>query len=337
METRKIQMTGGSSYIVSLPKWWVESSGLKKNDEINITPREDGSLLIFPRRAQNKIEKSKILVINESTSTALLFRSLVGSYMSGFGEMRIKSNTFFTPQIRREIIKFTKTAIGIEIVEEKTDEIIIKDLIDPKEIPLFKGLKRMYEIANGMHRDTLESLFTGDLELIEDVVARDCELDRLYWLIAREYRMIGVQGEDVNISTSTAMHSFLLARYMERIGDHGVRIAKSVKHLIKENYNNRIVLNIINKGGNFALSIFRDAIESFFSKNLEKANNTIENSEKIVPVYKQILTHANNVRGNIAISLAYIAESIRRTGEYSADMAEDTINYIMEGKMKNAL
>ena len=337
METRKIQMTGGSSYIVSLPKWWVKSSGLKKNDEINIIPKEDGSLLIFPGRGQKKIEKSKILVVNEDTSTALLFRSLVGSYMSGFSEIRIKSNTSFIPQIRREIIKFTKTAIGIEVVDEKTDEIVIKDLIDPKEIPLFKGLKRMYEISNRMHKDALESLFTGDLELIEDVVVRDSEIDRLYWLIAREYRMIGRQGEDMNVSTSTAMHSFLLARYMERIGDHGVRIAKSVKHLIKEDYHDLTVLNTINKGGKFALSIFKDAIDSFFSKNLEKANNTIVNSEKIVSIYKEILTHANNVRGNIAISLAYIAESIRRTGEYSVDIAEDTINYIMEDKTKNAL
>ena len=35
-ETRKIQFTGKSSYIVSLPKQWIMDLGLKQGDEIRI-------------------------------------------------------------------------------------------------------------------------------------------------------------------------------------------------------------------------------------------------------------------------------------------------------------
>ena len=43
-ETRKIQYTGGSSYIVSLPKKWVQDLGLKQGDHVLIR-REGNSLL----------------------------------------------------------------------------------------------------------------------------------------------------------------------------------------------------------------------------------------------------------------------------------------------------
>ena len=42
-ETRKIQYTGGSSYIVSLPKKWVQDLGLKQGDHVLIR-REGNSI-----------------------------------------------------------------------------------------------------------------------------------------------------------------------------------------------------------------------------------------------------------------------------------------------------
>ena len=35
-ETRKLQYTGGSSYIVSLPKKWIQDLGLKQGDHVHI-------------------------------------------------------------------------------------------------------------------------------------------------------------------------------------------------------------------------------------------------------------------------------------------------------------
>jgi hypothetical protein len=40
-------------------------------------------------------------------------------------------------------------------------------------------------------------------------------------------------------------------------------------------------------------------------------------------------------KGAIAISLGYIEESIRRTGEYSGDLAEYVINYLIEEDAQN--
>ncbi|MCY4251973.1 MAG: AbrB/MazE/SpoVT family DNA-binding domain-containing protein, partial [Thaumarchaeota archaeon] len=36
-ETRKVQFTGNSSYIVSLPKPWAEEMGIRSGDQVVIT------------------------------------------------------------------------------------------------------------------------------------------------------------------------------------------------------------------------------------------------------------------------------------------------------------
>ena len=43
-EVRKLQLTGGSTYIVSLPKGWVEKMGLKKGSKVNISQMDDMTL-----------------------------------------------------------------------------------------------------------------------------------------------------------------------------------------------------------------------------------------------------------------------------------------------------
>jgi len=333
METRKIQKTGGSSYIVSLPKWWVLKSNLKKNDKVNMIVKEDGTLVIFPEELRKKFEKSKVIQITEDANSDDILRILVGTYMAGFSTIHLKSSSIIPPPIKREIRKFTKIAIGVEIVEEREEEIIIKDLLNPREIPILKGLRRMYEIATEMHRHIIEAYKNEDLELLEDIISRDTEIDRLYWLIARQYHMIRehlLSEEETGISSSLAIHTFLLSRYIERIGDHGVRLAKSIRVLLDMRYKNKEVMNYIENAQKYALSIFQGSLENFFSKDLMGANRTIGMVEELIPLCKSILSFANKSEGPVAISLAYISESIRRVGEYAGDIAEDTINYIME-------
>lgn len=53
-ETRRIQFTGKSSYIVSLPKQWVNELGLKQGDQITISREGRSSLKITPVKEQTK-------------------------------------------------------------------------------------------------------------------------------------------------------------------------------------------------------------------------------------------------------------------------------------------
>jgi phosphate uptake regulator len=46
MQIRRVQFTGGSSYIMTLPKEWIDAQKIKKNDPIGIEEQVDGTLLI---------------------------------------------------------------------------------------------------------------------------------------------------------------------------------------------------------------------------------------------------------------------------------------------------
>ena len=58
MDFRKVQITGGNSFVVSLPKTWVKDVGLKPRDAVAIITQPDSSLLIIPRRELREAAKS---------------------------------------------------------------------------------------------------------------------------------------------------------------------------------------------------------------------------------------------------------------------------------------
>jgi len=48
IEVRKVQLTGGATYTVSLPKTWVDQMKLKPRDGIRIDWRPSGALRLTP-------------------------------------------------------------------------------------------------------------------------------------------------------------------------------------------------------------------------------------------------------------------------------------------------
>ncbi|MGC1120731.1 MAG: AbrB/MazE/SpoVT family DNA-binding domain-containing protein [Candidatus Methanofastidiosia archaeon] len=49
MEIRKVQVAGGSSLVITLPKEWVNSLNIQKNDPLGLIVQPDGTLLITSR------------------------------------------------------------------------------------------------------------------------------------------------------------------------------------------------------------------------------------------------------------------------------------------------
>ena len=78
MEIRRVQMTGGSSYIITLPKEWIKLSNVKKNDQIGLSQQSDGTLLITPKMIDKQIQKFKIFKVDDRTNHIFLFIHLSG-------------------------------------------------------------------------------------------------------------------------------------------------------------------------------------------------------------------------------------------------------------------
>jgi phosphate uptake regulator len=56
---RRVQRTGRGSYIISLPKGWIQDIGLKKGSEIDFNVQPDSSLTLVPRKLKEKYEEDE--------------------------------------------------------------------------------------------------------------------------------------------------------------------------------------------------------------------------------------------------------------------------------------
>ncbi|MCD6448352.1 MAG: phosphate uptake regulator PhoU, partial [Thermoplasmata archaeon] len=225
--------------------------------------------------------------------------------------------------------------IGQEVVEETNNSITIKDLLNPVEMPFDKSIRRMYLIVKNMHKDAVSILKNRDKTLAEDILSRDNDVDRLHWLIARQHNIV---SKDVNlarkmgITAEKVANYFLISRIIERIGDHAVRIAKNILNFIDEKVDEKII-DTIEAASNCALEIFDKSMESFTERDMKSANKNIDSLTELVSLCEKINTIALQQKGAIAISIGYIAESIRRTGEYASDISECVINHLINEKI----
>ena len=332
MEIRRVQMTGGASFVVTLPKDWAEKQKIKKNDPVGMTVQPDGTLMITKNTTEEILQQVKEIDCSTITDPAFLFRLLIGTYIMGFNVIHLTTKKGFPPFVRSVVRDFTQMTIGQEVVEETESVIAIKDLLNPVEMPFENTIKRMFVIVKNMHKDAITALDTHNKTLAEDVISRDIDADRLNWLIARQTNTIMLYASlsrKMGISPDMAMHYYILSRIIERIGDHAVRIAEHAIPIIEMNLDKQTI-NIIKKASVMSLEIFDRSIVSFFNSDMKDANRNIESINALENICGEINNIVLKQDTMIAISLNYISESIRRAGEYAGDISETVINLLVE-------
>jgi len=331
MEIRKVQETGGSSYVISLPKTWIKSLNIKKNDPLGLITQPDNTLLITNKITGEQTEILKEFDVEKINEPTFLFRYLIGAYIVGYNKIKLKSIKKMPPFARTVVRQFTQMTIGQEVVEETDSSIIIKDLLDPLEMPFNSTIRRMHVVAKDMHRDAIGLLRNWDSPLANDVISRDNDVDRLHWLITRQCSIVlrNVNlAEKLKITPGMVVNYFLISKFLERIGDHATNIIKNIENLGDKNLDEKMI-KMIESAGELSLEIFDKSVESLFKKNIKASNDCIESVPKLISSCEKINTLALSQKGIIAISVGYIVESIRRTGEYAADIAEGVMNHLV--------
>jgi phosphate uptake regulator len=329
IETRKVQKTGGSSFIISLPKPWIERYNIQKNDTLGIISQPDGNLLITPQIDTEKLTKTKEIMADDFEDNNFLFRVLIGAYIMGFSIIIIKSSKKFEPHIKDCIREFTQVAIGPEIEEESDNFIKIRDLVNPKEMPVEKTIRRMYILAGGMFTDSMNAFKNGNVKLAEQIIKSDNDVDRLHYLIMRQVNMALsdiIICQKMDVTLGGAVNFQQISRFLERIADHAVKISKNVLNL--KNYSvDEKLKDEIEEASKLSLELLNRSLDAWLQKNIILANENIEFLKNLILTTEKISFNTNNTESSVAIG--YIVESIRRTGEYAGDISEIIINNLI--------
>ncbi len=328
MDIRKIQVTGGASYVLSLPKKWIKERGITKNDPLGVISQADGTLLITPNLKYDSTTKYCEFALKDYPDPQPLLRSLIGAYISGYTEIKISSPGRIPPKVRQVVRKFTQMTIGQEVAEESDNTIILKDILNPTEMPFENTIRRMYVIVKAMHEDAFLSLEQNKPELAEDVIARDTDVDRLHWLIHRQFSLIIANPAlslRMDITPKDASTFYQISRIIERVGDHAVLIAESVRVLISEGID-RTLLKRLTDIDSDSLQIFNRVIQSIFKGTIAGANKIISDAELLEEQSHEFGEVTGKMQADEAIAVNQILQSMNRIAEYSADIAEILIN-----------
>ncbi len=222
MELRKVQRTHSGTYFVSLPKNWAERVGLHKGAILAASESSNGRLYLDPQYETERKPPSVVL-----RPTPYLDREIVGEYLLGYDVIRVEAKTRISPEERAFIKEASSKLVGLEIVEEDYSSIVLQCLLEPAAFPPEKILRREYKIAASMHRDSVSAFLEGDVHLAENVIARDDEVNRLYFLLVRILRTIiqnPALSEKLETRSIDCLDYRLCASLVEAIGDTAVEI-----------------------------------------------------------------------------------------------------------------
>jgi phosphate uptake regulator len=328
VEGRKLQLAGGSTYLVSLPKRWVVDAGLKPGDTLFVDSESDGSVSVRHKPEERPPARKKVFEEKGEEAREHLLRKLIGAYISGFGLIEVHFTPDKGPFVRRVGRDFCRLVIGPEVIEENRTSLIIQDLSDPSELSAEKCLRRMHLITRAMIEDSVQALQNGNSSLAHDVEQRDQDVDRLYWMVAKRYIAPG-QGNSSgeNGHSPAAIHAHqLVAKLLERIGDHAVRIAGTFPVLCqKKAIDPKLALELI-AAKNSAISILDRSFNALIAGDMEAANEAIDSLPHHQQLIDELLHKVATRKGEELLALGAVVNSLARTASYASDVGEQAIN-----------
>ena len=319
METRKVQVTGGSTYTVSLPKTWATDNGISAGSVIEFYP-EDNSLLLAPQTDETTVEGT--LDVSDLKG-AELTRTVVTMYVNGFDVITLETPNVDAAQ-RRTIREATQQLVGLEISEETSEWVSLQDLLDSSQLSIHNAITRMRLVSLAMLADAIEALCAGDPDLAADVIERDDDVDRLWYMTSRVFR--GAlrnpnAATDIGLSRETCYDYHTSARQLERVADHATKIAELVTDL--EDVSDEVAEALVSLHGSVE-NILETAMDALLADDdaLRMANDVMNSIDEIDEHIQTVDSLLRNRDSERAQRLRLVVDSLSRSADYGGNIAE---------------
>ncbi|RDZ63657.1 histidine kinase [Haloferax sp. Atlit-12N] len=325
VETRKVQVTGGSTYTVSIPKDWATDNGVSAGSEVEFYPEGD-SLFLTPRSEEERTEGTLDIATLEGDE---LTRAVMTMYVSGFDIIALESSRITTDQ-RRTIREATQSLVGLEVLEETRDRVVIRDLLDSSELSIHNAVTRMRLISLSMLEDAIAAIAEQDDDMARDVIQRDDDVDRLWMVVSRIFRATlrtPKAAEELGLPREICFDYQSAARQLERIGDHATKIA----HLslnFEEPVDGEIV-EAIQELFEETESVVNGGMDALFAEESDEASRLANESREAVQAIDasargidELLRGLDPARAQL---LGLIVDSVSRSADYGGNIAETAL------------
>ncbi|WP_194840481.1 phosphate signaling complex PhoU family protein [Hyperthermus butylicus] len=334
-ETRRIQATGGGSYVITLPKEWIRLHRLGKGSEVIVSVEPDGSLRIRPVGAGGgRASITTRIVVEPGWGVGELVRRLVSYYVVGADVIEL----VFRGQVGAEVLRglrdfVSRRLIGVEVVEESSSSIVFQVVADEASLPLSTSVRRLMRTVELMLDDLITALRELNEATLLEIDERDDVVDKFYMFISRQLVSVLAghrQPGEIGLGSAAEAGLILMAsKHVERAGDHVSRMARSALEGFRlglwtrySSVRDRVVEHLAG-----VLENYRDAVTTFLNPSPERVDRGVEASSRLRAENDEI---ARQIVGSLDYSSAMLMqrflESARRIVDYNTDMFELSLN-----------
>jgi phosphate transport system protein len=196
---------------------------------------------------------------------------------------------------------------------------------------LRSGVLQMGGLVESQILSAIEGFTTGNLELIEQVIAGDRRVNGYEVSIDNECSHVIVRRQPAASDLRMIMAISKTVTDLERIGDEAEKIARMAKHVHEPDRLHIPRMADITRAGTIAVAMLRKALDAFARLDAAQAATVIRDDvaidEEFTSILRQLITFMMEDPRTIstALEIVWIAKAIERIGDHAKNMAEQVI------------
>ena len=349
---RTVQSTGRGSFVMSLPKKWAQEIGIDKGSLIAIKIMEDMSLVLIPRKMEEKRnEKSEVLKeyfikTNQRSDTESVCRRLTSLYATGAELIHLSFKDMDNSrEFKTAVTNLVRNLLlGTEIVEESAEGMSLQVLINHPELPIEKAISRMANLSTSAHRDSIVALGNLEEAKLQYIHRRKMDVERLNLYVIRQLKY-GIERNlfgEWGFETSKEFLGYrLVANDIKNIAGNAHNMGKNIttlrrliddKLLFLKDTIDEEVYNQISSFNSSTEQLFEESLESLFNRDYVQADRILSRIESFLTLENDLITLLLNkkIDPNLLAIYRLVLDNTRKIVEYSKEIAEVTLNRTVE-------
>jgi phosphate uptake regulator len=284
---RKVQRVGESTFVVSLPRPWVVERRLHKGELVSIVEEEDGSIRIRASTAKSGERHLRYRILaDRCPKLGFVVRLAASAYIRGAESCTIIWRSSATLEQLEKLRRISKKLIGVNIVEETPNKVVLQSFVDPLTYPVDGLLQRVFIVESEMMEALARELEQNSTNALQDISNFEDEIDSLTLMILRQLtlasddrvvaRMLGIP------SVSALLTCQLVTKVLEGIGDLLENLLKEIVLVRKAHLSQGGMGLEVNRRQLQSLTeILRLLSHAYFTEDIMCSNQVIELSQEL--------------------------------------------------------
>ncbi len=271
---RKVIQIANSTQLISLPRKWSLKYGVKKGDELEV--EENGNKIIICTEKSVDIQKVEIDVTGlDRTSILYYIQSL---YRVGYDEITVKFNESYILHLRTNekksvistIHEIVSRFVGLEIVQQKENFCVIKDISEISSKEFDTALRRIFLLLIDVNKDLLEGAKNDNKASIETI---DEKHNSVMKFVSYCLRILNKKGYSEHRKITIIYH---IIANLDKVVDV---IKYSARYLLDKNIKLKKESKVFLESIHSSIDMYYDF---FYKFDIKKVSKIYENRDRII-------------------------------------------------------